>query len=369
MQSVFISSVQEGFERVRTAARRAVENLGFRPLMAELAGARPESPKTALLSLVRDADAFLLILGPRYSRPTEDEFDEARRLARPIFVLKQNVEFEPTQVEFLEQVAAGWEGGRLWDTFTDEHDIDDAVVRALSGQLRRTTRAQNLAPAAQARAAELAGDVERRRVGGGGSIARIAFVPLGGAVILDAVALEEADLADAIADLARGARLIPHAVGIEPVVSRAGVNLQRAGSGGYVGQPGPIAVAADGAVVVEVDVGGSDHWGSSRVDPERLTEGIRRAGGFALRVWERVDRRDDVSQVAAAVAIPDAQHKVFGPSTSSSSISMGSSLPALVVVPEPAAVVRRADVAAEDLVRRLAAELRRVFADAGAVDR
>ncbi len=48
---------------------------------------------------------------------------------------------------------------------------------------------------------------------------------------------------------------------------------------------------------------------------------------------------------------------------------MGSSLPALVVAPEPAAVVRRADVASDELVRRLVAEVRRVFADAGAVDR
>jgi hypothetical protein len=42
VQSVFIGSVQEGFEQVRQAARRAVENLGLRPLMAELAGASPE---------------------------------------------------------------------------------------------------------------------------------------------------------------------------------------------------------------------------------------------------------------------------------------------------------------------------------------
>jgi hypothetical protein len=53
VQTVFISSVQEAFEAVRQAARRAVENLGFRPVMAELAGAWPESPKSALLSLVR----------------------------------------------------------------------------------------------------------------------------------------------------------------------------------------------------------------------------------------------------------------------------------------------------------------------------
>ncbi|MFN2469720.1 MAG: DUF4062 domain-containing protein [Gaiellaceae bacterium] len=370
MQSVFISSVQEGFERVREAARRAVDNLGLRPLMAELAGAWPESPKSALLSLVRDADALLLILGPRYSRPTEEEVDEARRLGKPIFVLKQDVAFEPAQEEFLDRVAAGWERGRVWDTFTDESDVDDAVVRALSGQLRRAARAEDVAPAAQARAAGLAsGEDGGERYGAGGSIARVAFVPLGGAVLLDAVALEEGDLGDTIADFARTARLVPHNVAITPVVSRAGVNLERADTRGYVGQPVLVVVGADGAVVVEVDVGRSDHWTSSRVDPDGLADGIRRAGRFALQVWERIDRRDEVHQVAAAVGIPDAHHKVFGPSTHSGSISMGSSMPARVVAPEPAAVVRRAEVASDDLVRRLVAEVRRVFVDAGAVDR
>jgi hypothetical protein len=194
-------------------------------------------------------------------------------------------------------------------------------------------------------------------------------VPLGGAVLLDAVALEEPDLGDTIADLARSARLVPHTVGVSPLVSRSGVNLRRVESHGYVGQPGPVVVGSDGAVVVEVDVGGSDHWGSARVDPDRLEAGLRRAGRFASQVWDRIDRRDEVQQAAVVVGIPDAQHKVFGPSTQSSSISMGSSMPTSLVVPEPAAVVRRAEVASDPLVRRLLAEVRRVFADAGAVDR
>lgn len=109
---VFISSVQRDYADVRKAVRRAVESLGMRPLMAELAGARPESPQRALLDLVARADVFLLLVGPRYSKPTEDEFDEARRRGKTILVLRQNGDLEPEQQQFLERVAGGWSGGR-----------------------------------------------------------------------------------------------------------------------------------------------------------------------------------------------------------------------------------------------------------------
>src|SRR3954470_19842696 len=114
MDSVFISSIQRDFEHIRLSVKRAVESLGLHPLMAESAGARDASPQRALLDLVARADVFLLVLGPRYSKPTEDEFDEARRRARPILVLRQAGEAEPEQEAFADRVAGGWTGGRLW---------------------------------------------------------------------------------------------------------------------------------------------------------------------------------------------------------------------------------------------------------------
>jgi len=62
MDSVFVSSVQVGYEDVRAAARRAIEAMHMRVLMAEGVGARATSPHRALLDLVAEADIFLLIL-------------------------------------------------------------------------------------------------------------------------------------------------------------------------------------------------------------------------------------------------------------------------------------------------------------------
>ena len=132
MQQVFISSIQRGEEGVHAAVRGAVESLEMRPLMAELAGARVESAQCALLELVGRCDIFLLLIGSRYSQPTEDEFKEANRLGKAILVLRQNGQLEPEQEAFLERVAGGWSGGRLWGTYDGASDVALAAVKALA---------------------------------------------------------------------------------------------------------------------------------------------------------------------------------------------------------------------------------------------
>jgi enamine deaminase RidA (YjgF/YER057c/UK114 family) len=253
----------------------------------------------------------------------------------------------------------------LWATLENEHDVGFAVVQALSG-LGSLARQETLRPQAQTRAAELA----RGRPSGGfssGSSARIAYVPLIDSPLLDALALDKPALGDEIADLARSHRLIPHSIGITSRVSRAGVSLQQTSS--YTNDLGAILVGADGVVVCSGNVGGDDQFSGMRVDPTRLQEAITQAGQFALAVWERIDTRQDVQRVAVAVAIPEAQNKVFGHSTGRNSISMGGSGRLQeVVVPDPPAIVRRSEIGSSELTLRLVAEVRRAFADAGAVE-
>src|SRR5438445_10091 len=80
-ETVFISSVIGGFEAVRQAAREAVESMGMRPLMAEMVGARPESPQHALLGEVAEADVYLLLLGVRYGEPSASGVSRPDRVA------------------------------------------------------------------------------------------------------------------------------------------------------------------------------------------------------------------------------------------------------------------------------------------------
>lgn len=364
MDSVFISSIQRDYADVRQAVKRAVESVGMRPLMAETAGAHDASPQRALLDLVARADVFLLIVGPRYSKPTEDEFDEARRRAKPILVLRQTVDAEPEQESFADRVAGGWAGGRLWGSFTDASDVGFVAVQALTN-LREQTTGADLRPAAQQRARDLA--VGRRQGGSGyGSTARLAHVPVAGEPLLDALALDRGGLGDDVANLVRQHRLVPQSTGIETRVTAEGVAVHAVS--GY-GEP-LVGIGADGAVVATFPVGGDDQFGSSRVDPQRLSEGIKAAGAFARAAWNLLDEREIVQQVAVCLAIPEAQHKVFGASTGSNSIQMGGfGSPMEVVVPHPPRIARRAEVGSDEMATRLVAEARRVFADAGAVQR
>jgi hypothetical protein len=364
VQSVFVSSVQRDYGEIRASVRRAIEILHMHPLMAESVGARPESPQRALLDLVAQSDVLLLIIGARYSKPTEDEFNEANRLGRPILVLKQNVELEPEQEAFVERVAGGWVGGRHRVSFDDENDVLTVAVEALSA-LNTGQRRAELAPAAQERARMLASAERRQGYAGHRSSARVTFVPLLATPLLDALALDDT-LGNAVADLARAERLVPHSVGVAPIVTSEGVSLERA-SGGYAGEDGFITVGVDGAIVCEVDVGGDGQLAGTRVDSGLLAGGIQSAGAFALRVWERIDGREEVQQVAVAVAVLDAQYKVFDLPPNATSYSMGMSMPSTVVVPEPPSLVRRAEIGGDQLAKRLVAEVRRAFADAGAV--
>lgn len=306
------------------------------------------------------ADVFLLLVGRPYSAPTEDEFNEANRLGKPILVLRQNGELESLQHEFLERVAGGWSGGRLWGTFDGAQDVALAAVRALSNT---GSNREELAPAAQARAAAL---VVAERGGRFSSVARVALAPLVAGPLLDAVALDRPGLADAVADLVRTHRLVEHSVGIKSAVTRDGITVSPVGA--YSNGSATVVVGADGAIMCEVDVSGDDQFGSSRVDPERLSAGIAATGAFALDVWGRIDEREEVQQVAVAVAIPEAQHKVFGAATHKNTLSMGWGLPQVVAAPNPPVLVRRAEVSGDALAARLVAEVKRVFADSGAVD-
>lgn len=368
--SVFISSIQTDFEDVRASAREGVESFGCRALMAETAGASPGSSRAALLDLVERADVLLLIVGPRHGdpgasgrSPTEEEFDHARSLGKDILVLVQDGPRDAEAEAFLQRVQGTWESGYYAPRFTEAGQVLGLVVRSLR-ELEERRSAGVAGPAAIERARQLVSSDQRGSAGG--ARLRVAFVPVGSPTLLDAVALEDAGLADRLIAEARAAGVLDQAVGVSPSVSSDGVALQADDQRGWV--PTKILVAADGAIAVEADVAAEGMLGSGQIDHDRVVDLVECSSAYAQRIWSQLDDRDRVRQAAAVVGVPEAEMKLYVTKATgtSSRIPMGN--PTQVTAPEPPIVVRREDVGAEATTERLVVSLKRAFADLGAVD-
>jgi hypothetical protein len=101
------------------------------------------------------------------------------------------------------------------------------------------------------------------------------------------------------------------------------------------------------------------------IQASSLRRVIEQGCAFALGAWGRIDRHDDVRNVVATVAIPDASLKVYSDEEfTGNSLSIGSMTgsPAVLVAPDPPRLARREDVGSRRLVDELAAEIRHAFA-------
>lgn len=366
VKSVFISSVVSGFEEVRGQAASAVEKAQMHPVLAERHPADPQASRRAMFDAIGDADYFLLLIGARYGdadesgkSPTEEEFEEAARLSKPALVLVQeNVEMEPLQRDFLERVRGTWGKGVFHDRFRGPEDVGLGVLAALSAQ---ASKGADDIPGAQERVREL---VAPEQSGGSSGIeVRIGFTPVREVRLIDAVVLEDAELPGQIAEDARAAKLVPQSIGLGS--SATAESIEVIGTNPEDWTTPQVRVNADGSVLAVASIRAESHF-LGTIDPDRLEHNIEAAGNLAQKIWQRLDPHGQVAQVATTAAIPDAQYKVFGiPSGNSTSMSMN--LPAVVIAPEPALIAPRGQLSDKSHVRRMLAELRRVFQDAGAV--
>lgn len=275
---------------------------------------------------------------------------------------------EPEEEAFLARLRGSWDEGKLSGSFDSPVDAGLKIVKALRAHEARQAAAADpgLAAAAQGRAQALAQGDEGRNVSGSGSKARFVAVPLVSRPLLDALALEDARLAEDMQTLTRGTGLVSNAMGLSSHVTSEGVRFEGKEPGAW--ETLRFLVGADGAIVAEGGVGGSgEHFASSVVAADRLGELVEHGQRFALAVWDRVGKGHDVREAALALAIPEATYKIYAESPVGSSMSIPTGLPHLLVSPEPARLVRREDLDSERTARALLAEMKRRFADRGAV--
>ncbi|MFD1722918.1 DUF4062 domain-containing protein [Amnibacterium endophyticum] len=147
---VFISSVTAGLkdERSGLAALLSVSR-EYVPSRFEDFQAQDRSSRDACLAGVREADVYVLLLGPHYGTPfpdsglapTEEEFQLARQLDKPILVFVKNTDEadEPRQATFKRQVE-DYVDGRFRGAFSSIVTLNTAVYGALEALPRTPQR-------------------------------------------------------------------------------------------------------------------------------------------------------------------------------------------------------------------------------------
>lgn len=369
MEPVFISSLaRDEMAAIRAAARAALESLEMRAVMFETAPASREDSRRALLDELGRCDVALLLLGAEYGEPTErgvsateDEFKEATSRGIPVIALVQQVPRSTEQDEFVSRVRGTWSEGRFAPEFKDAGDVGFAVVRALNAWRQRGATNENQSAALE-RARSLALGSGRAGQSHTGVKARVVIVPISSRPIMDAVMLGEASLEDELGMSVRTSGLVRHDMAMKQKLTADGVEFEAAESRGY--EQLRFLVATDGAILAEGAVSGSGMLGSSVVEAANVRRVIEQSCAFALGAWTRIDRRDEIREVVATVAIPDASMKVYSDAEfTGSSLSMGSAFgsPAVVVAPDPPRVARREDIGSAELVNQLVAEVRHAF--------
>lgn len=135
---VFISSVSEGYQHIRQAAREAIEKADGRPIGFDDFPAKDKSSRNACLDGVRHCDVYLGIFGTRYGfitpsgrSATEEEFDEAVQLGKRRLIFVEEVGgHEPKQQAFLKK-AGDYQTGRFWNKFKTVDDLRNKIEASL----------------------------------------------------------------------------------------------------------------------------------------------------------------------------------------------------------------------------------------------
>jgi hypothetical protein len=135
---VFVSSVIEGFQLYREAARTAIQEAGGEPVLVnEDFPSRSSSSRNACLDAVDSSDIFVLLVGARGGWVTpsgrlvvEEELEQARWQKLPILVFLQNGKRDE-QAERLAQKVSDYVEGYYRILFEDPAALRREMVRAL----------------------------------------------------------------------------------------------------------------------------------------------------------------------------------------------------------------------------------------------
>lgn len=144
---VFVSSIIQGFEAFREAARRGIEAAGGEPVLVnEDLPSLATSSRNACLDAVDSCDHFLISVGERggWVAPSgklvvEEEYEHALSRRLPVFAFLQDTERD-ADAERLARTLSDFVDGAFRRTFSTSDELQREVERALRTHLAGTPR-------------------------------------------------------------------------------------------------------------------------------------------------------------------------------------------------------------------------------------
>ncbi|MBM4431011.1 MAG: DUF4062 domain-containing protein, partial [Chloroflexi bacterium] len=145
---VFISGTQIDLGPERQAVERAIGDIKWEAVRAETYGSQPMPSRAACQEMVERSDIYLGLYGQRYGwvipaddlSVTEFEFNEARRLGKPMLVYVKDVppeQIEPRQAAFLKRVEDFDTGFFRRPRFTSTQELGEWVQADLAQLVKR----------------------------------------------------------------------------------------------------------------------------------------------------------------------------------------------------------------------------------------
>lgn len=261
---VFVSSIMEGYEEYRAAARQGIERAGGKPVLIEDEPSLPESPRNACLDLVASSDAVLTVLGPRggYRAPSgklvvREEFDEAQRRNLPTLLLVQDTE-KDLDGQALARELSEWITGRLRRTFRSPQELATEVERALTPlveSMRRPSQDPNIVQT----------EIENPHHEGGQyeAVLRLAFAPTVREEVFDPLDFDAPAFRKRVLQVAHDCDLLQYQYAKEVRATSERLHIEQGTDRGHHEGYTEISIRSSGLVTISVQVTGESKDGKA----------------------------------------------------------------------------------------------------------
>lgn len=296
---VFVSSVVEGFEEFRRAAKQAIQEAGAIPVLVnEDLPSLSTSSRNACFNAVDSSDIFALIIGqhggwrtPSGRLVVEEEFERARKRKLPILVFIKNGDRD-RDADQLARSVSDYIRGYFRTTFSTANELGDAMRGALDHAIGVSSRPMT-------DSFELQKLVNAPLTFGNEACIRIVLAPERNEEVFDALDLGSAELLNRVYGIAHGpsVQLLNYQHPKQPEVSSNAVLIHQESPHGRSGlQEVVLEIRGSGLIIIDSNitgrvrtVGSHDIGAMFVIAEEDLESALMASFRFCAELYESFD--------------------------------------------------------------------------------